>query len=67
MKKNSYVTPTAMVLAILSESSGILADSKSGRYGVNVDGTSEIGGPAIEDNPDDIDAKGHQSTGVWDD
>lgn len=68
MKKNSYVTPTLTVLAILSESGGILADS--GKYNASVDGevvTGNGSSGAIEGNPDEIDAKEHQSSGVWDD
>lgn len=64
-RKNSYVGPFIRLLTCSSDGNGILA--ASGKYNIYVNGekaNTEDG--AIQENPDDIDAKEHQSWGAWD-
>lgn len=64
-RKNSYVGPFIRLLTCSSDGNGILA--ASGKLNYNVDGKKEnTGDGSIEGNPDDIDAKEHQSWGAWD-
>lgn len=64
-RKNSYVGPFIRLLTCSSDGNGILA--ASGKYGVNVDSKDVTpSNDAIDGNPDDIDAKEHQSWGAWD-
>lgn len=63
-RKNSYVGPFIRLLTCSSDGNGILA--ASGKYNVSVDDKNVTDGRAKEENPDEIDAKGHQSWGAWD-
>ena len=63
MSKNLYVKPAIRVIALAYDGQGIM--EASGKYNITVDGQKvNSGSGAMEENPDDIDAKQHHS--AWD-
>lgn len=66
MNKRLYVKPTVRVVALASEMRGLMVTS--GKYDVTVDGDKQNqGNGALEQNPDEIDAKKHHSGwDLWD-
>ncbi len=58
MNKRLYVQPSIQIVLVASEKHGFMA--ASGKYNVDVDGQkTNQGSGALEQNPDEIDAKKH--------
>ena len=68
MSKKLYAKPALQMM--VCEGHVIMGGSGggTGKYGVSVDETTQVNGPAKEGNPDEIDAKAYRpSSGIWDD
>lgn len=63
MNKKLYVKPSVRVVLLVSEKHGFM--EASGKYNITVDGDKKNpGNGALEQNPDEVDAKKHHSS--WD-
>ena len=65
MSKKLYAKPALQMMVCEGH---VIMGGSGGKYGVSVDETTQVNGPAKEGNPDEIDAKAYRpSSGIWDD